>query len=684
MPKSRTDFQRNLDGELTKIINDIQSVQALMTKGVKELTTELGKDQAIKQNARFFVKGGNALKLIRINSQVPDQTPWSDWDTQIIINPNLSIQDWYSLFRKIQKIIINRILTMQVEWEVATQRWTNQQGIKFDNKIYNLKVATQLNFINTLSTPILHPLQTFDNANNVLGNYPNDFDQTFKLTQLEKGLRKIPLNAWQMFINGWNGANKHIIEKYFAYGKVSGTDMGILASENDINNVPALIDSDSRFNQVNLSQKLKFFQDFKNFLSQYPTQSFTRSSFTANSLIKDFYLFRMVVRYTLSNYLLDGTPANNNTYKVPLRAELLDISIPRRDTAEAIHQYKQVEIYPIIANVFIPTWQYHVEENVMLIVEVLEGRSGSPGKIKKRISRGLEAINQIDQKLFNKTAQSLLDQNNDLYLPWLNNIKNKIQNVLGAKFILLLLLYSLENDFKLSKIISNKIQNNLTNIFENLVLNIKNQYNSTTKIIPDTVQKQLTFPEQIFIGTIELSRHISNMFSQTIDSESLSNVGKLSKLFTAKNIPNILGPQMSALLLMQHLEPKLFVSSKNYIYPFIDIYVSPMKNLNLNNLKTAFKEIQSQSDSFSSSNSVNDWNDNTIYIIKKGNIQIKISHNHIIANRNHYQIINGRSLMKNNTIIIALNQLIANSKNIHVVHWLDGLRKDFQKALTTF
>lgn len=116
------------------------------------------------------------------------------------------------------------------------------------------------------------------------------------------------------------------------------------------------------------------------------------ASILMNHAIKDFYLFRLMVRYEASN-LPDMVDSDTEDR---FRAELIDISIPRRDTVEALQQWHATRPRLMQAqNIPIPNHEYHLEEQIKMVRENLEGGSPSPHKLKKRLQRGVAVCNAV-------------------------------------------------------------------------------------------------------------------------------------------------------------------------------------------------------------------------------------------------------------------------------------------------
>ncbi len=126
-------------------------------------------------------------------------------------------------------------------------------------------------------------------------------------------------------------------------------------------------------------------------------------------IIDEFYLHRLEVRYKYKKPAIFGSknPADYIdawTASGNLRGELIDVTVPRRDTFECRHHYKllkskQKNAWEVIDRksgvtgvdeIELPILNegYHLEEQILITREILSGKSSSPKKIHKRILRG--------------------------------------------------------------------------------------------------------------------------------------------------------------------------------------------------------------------------------------------------------------------------------------------------------
>lgn len=74
------------------------------------------------RNTLFFLKGGRAIKYL----EGRPETGENDWDTQIVINPNLPAAQWYQLFQDIQNAVLLALQGFKRELYVLMQHEAEQ------------------------------------------------------------------------------------------------------------------------------------------------------------------------------------------------------------------------------------------------------------------------------------------------------------------------------------------------------------------------------------------------------------------------------------------------------------------------------------------------------------------------------------------------------------------------------
>jgi hypothetical protein len=107
-----------------------------------------------------------------------------------------------------------------------------------------------------------------------------------------------------------------------------------------------------------------------------------------NYTIDKFYLFRLMVNFSCK------PPIGGNDDEYKFHAELIDISIPRRDTVEALQQWRHTRprVFPSAAHglgIPVPNHFYQLEEQILMVRENVAGTSTSKDKVKKRLVRGV-------------------------------------------------------------------------------------------------------------------------------------------------------------------------------------------------------------------------------------------------------------------------------------------------------
>jgi hypothetical protein len=128
-------------------------------------------------------------------------------------------------------------------------------------------------------------------------------------------------------------------------------------------------------------------------------------SILENMTIRDFYLFRLMIRCQLSNKDLDPNHPDPNNRLIPavppdtdfdvfkqqfkFRAELLDISVPRDDSLETAEQWVHVKdhVKPDNQGIPLPDGSYFLDEYILMFREVLDKKSSSAHKLTKRLER---------------------------------------------------------------------------------------------------------------------------------------------------------------------------------------------------------------------------------------------------------------------------------------------------------
>ena len=96
-----------MSGELTGLLHNGKEGTAWMTKFITEKLVELDGDlKALdSENLYFYLKGGRALcYAMGVKGEGTN-----DFDTGIIINPNLPVDQWYELLRKVHNLCLEKL-----------------------------------------------------------------------------------------------------------------------------------------------------------------------------------------------------------------------------------------------------------------------------------------------------------------------------------------------------------------------------------------------------------------------------------------------------------------------------------------------------------------------------------------------------------------------------------------------
>lgn len=404
MAKSRTAFQREIDDTLTEQFNNVPSVRAFLLKKIASLTQFL--EEKFGDDVRVFIKGGSSLNIMKKVKSDIEPSKWSDFDNQIIINPNLPIYRWYQIFSEVHNYLKEEYMPrFQQDWEAfltVNRKELDQyqqkglhlfKGDLIDNKIFDFPTLE----FNTGSHGSVSANQMASSGQSV-----------------GKGNHKLNLT----------------LTKGYQSNMVFNSGMVSLHPLNHFDNAMLLPPINEHIENVIKQQGLHKDDVFYNsFFPPAPmpldaslnaNENPYSSSILVNNSISKFVLYRVIVRYVSDQFANDGTPrlSAGDDYKLgdehkmfgstlsKFRGELLDISIPRRDCYETIQQWSQVKTMPVLYQpaphhsatwLNVPGWKYQLNENVLMILEVFDNISGSPHKFYKRVMRGCNAVAAINE-----------------------------------------------------------------------------------------------------------------------------------------------------------------------------------------------------------------------------------------------------------------------------------------------
>lgn len=614
MPTSRTEFQKIVDAAITTYLNDEGIVQDFLAQAVSELSQQLASTDI---SLKFFVKGGTALKLL--NGPPYDGT-WSDWDTQLIIDPELPVPQWYAAFDTIDAQVIEHLVDMQKDGDSLSDvipdtlyyRWEGADKTKgiivkqepvLEGFYYILTLDPSVNTKSTLATRSIHPLQVFDNAKSLLRDETEERQTS-------------------------------VFEKHFPF-KSSNLDR---AAGNS-----------------------------------------AKTSILVNHTIKDFHLYRLLVKYQLAGHKLiaepDGKPVPPYVTISPddvigFRGELLDISIPRRWTEEALNQWdqKQVGVQQMgfrTKFVPIPTWRYHAKENITLIAEVLTGSSNSGHKVMKRVKRGARALRALynDPSLVAELpdiAAALTTASGTLYGVPIEKIHEQFSGPdptqLPESPVLLIVLFwllnSLEQDFGLSSSLNEDQKNTFQKYFhmegqEGVLRNKINKAFDGITSISAVDKAKFSQEEKDLVGAVSMMKEITSAFKIDLEAEGIFDSlrqaikGVIFDLNEGAKLAS-LGPVSSAYFRLKYLQND---SPPNaYLFPYIDIYTNSEIPISEPNLRLFNTELHAEDiDTFGAL---------------------------------------GLPTLHDSKILQELNKLLATSENYFVLHWLTELRDSYHTALS--
>ena len=406
--KARTDLQRAIDDILTGRINNQLSARMFILKGIGKLSssiTERFGDIDIDADERLvqvYIKGNSALNLYKMNNTTDQKKnaeydkKWSDFDNQIVINPFLPKVWWYEILNQIHDLI----------------------------KVDTLPEARDGFFISEQNDKSQTPENIYDGAKTL-----KNIDITIEELKEELGddFKKFPAIAKGVKI-------EHQL-------KMQSNVLLCLSSEylhpvNYFDNIRTLMgnpNSDIDFMDPEHSEANEYFPPAVAVLKDFKGKKVKKdSSIWINTTIGKFLLYRLIVRYKKPGLSYDGTVKREdvNAEAVKFRGEVIDISIPRRESEETLNQWvrfgNNIEalnennpyrrktnksktnlnrvvptknpkyLGPLSECIRIPDFEYQLEENINMINEVLTDTSGSPHKFYKRLKRGNDALEQIE------------------------------------------------------------------------------------------------------------------------------------------------------------------------------------------------------------------------------------------------------------------------------------------------
>lgn len=121
-------LRADLSGDLTKLLhNGDKAKMAWLSNWLTRKIAELGaKVNALNSGDRkrfiFFLKGGRALNFFLGTPEKGE----NDWDTQVVIDPSLSADEWYQCFSEVHDVLLLALKTFKAEFTALVQQNAGQ------------------------------------------------------------------------------------------------------------------------------------------------------------------------------------------------------------------------------------------------------------------------------------------------------------------------------------------------------------------------------------------------------------------------------------------------------------------------------------------------------------------------------------------------------------------------------
>lgn len=383
--KARTEFQRSVDDLLTESINNNRQAREFILRNTARMAKEI-EDRFGNDLVQVYIKGKSSLKLKKLNDAKPDskeekaeELGWSDFDNQIIINPYIPRVWWYEIFNQIHCYIRDEYLPSVSNTFFVEQPDVLPTGGYVADHMQQVPFGSKVNNKFKLSGPETTLLHAKKMQSNVLMCLANEYLH--------------PLNFFD---------NTRTV-----FGKDNHSDIDFMKD---------------KYKEAN-----NFFPPSMVVLKDKNGKKIKKDgSIWMNCTIGKFLLYRLIVRYSAPGIDSNGIKIRNDigVDRAKFRGEVVDISIPRRESEETINYwrrfkgdlrglaktntymrpYYQKKLASDIAemeSIRIPGWDYQLQENIIMLHEVLTYSSGSAHKFYKRLERAwpaLEAIQHSSEK----------------------------------------------------------------------------------------------------------------------------------------------------------------------------------------------------------------------------------------------------------------------------------------------
>jgi hypothetical protein len=108
------ELRASVSGELTSLLHNNRQYMGWLSVWLQQKLAELGgKLNALGgRNLIFFLKGGRALKSFLDRPYEGE----NDWDTQIVLNPDLPATEWYALFARAHDLVLQQLRVFKLEF----------------------------------------------------------------------------------------------------------------------------------------------------------------------------------------------------------------------------------------------------------------------------------------------------------------------------------------------------------------------------------------------------------------------------------------------------------------------------------------------------------------------------------------------------------------------------------------
>ena len=396
--QARTELQRSVDDILTGIINNDPKARHFILKQVAKLTKNLlGRfSDGDNRLVQVFVKGNSALTLYQMNTELDAvdvdgdkfrelNAKWSDFDNQIIVNPYLPKVWWYEILG-------------QIDFYLKTQM------LKYSRDHFSIRNAAG----NKVTLPALfddHEGVHVPRANAYAepDNYGdgNSYNGSATLEsvrihgrELKKDLEKAEDDDYRETYKGVAGGFDIIHETKMQSNVELCMGSEYLHPVNYFDNIRTLFakqQGDLNFMDPDDAAANDYFPPAVHVLKDHLGKKVKNdSSIWINTTIGKFLLYRLIVRYRRPGIDFSGLKNREdiNAEAIKFRGEVIDVSIPRRESEETLNQWTRFysTIRPIApANKYydlldespagvnlggyvqVPDYNYQLEENIKVL-----------------------------------------------------------------------------------------------------------------------------------------------------------------------------------------------------------------------------------------------------------------------------------------------------------------------------